>query len=73
MQQAAPHFADDEDILMLYGDVPRIAAETLERLMAVKPEGGIGLLTVIPDNPAGYGRIIRENGLVTGLSNRKMP
>ena len=24
MQQAAPFFADDEDILMLYGDVPRI-------------------------------------------------
>ncbi len=22
MQQAAPHFADDEDVLMLYGDVP---------------------------------------------------
>ncbi|HCR3992849.1 TPA: bifunctional UDP-N-acetylglucosamine diphosphorylase/glucosamine-1-phosphate N-acetyltransferase GlmU [Morganella morganii] len=71
MQQAAPHFADDEDILMLYGDVPLIAAETLERLMAVKPEGGIGLLTVILDNPAGYGRIIRENGLVTGIIEQK--
>ena len=32
MQQAAPFFADDEDILMLYGDVPLIAQETLQRL-----------------------------------------
>ena len=53
MQQAAPFFADDEDILMLYGDVPLITKETLERLIAVKPAGGIGLLTVILDNPMG--------------------
>ena len=34
-------------ISMLYGDVPLITKETLERLIAVKPAGGIGLLTVI--------------------------
>lgn len=27
MQQAAPFFADDEDILMLYGDVPLISSK----------------------------------------------
>ena len=32
MQQAAPHFSDDEDVLMLYGDVPLISEETLQRL-----------------------------------------
>lgn len=72
MQQAAPFFADDEDILMLYGDVPLITKETLERLIDVKPEGGIGLLTVILDNPTGYGRIVRENGEVTGIIEQKM-
>ncbi len=46
MQQAAPFFADDEDILMLYGDVPLISVETLQRLRDAKPQGGIGLLTV---------------------------
>ncbi|PHM23773.1 D-glycero-D-manno-heptose 1-phosphate guanosyltransferase [Xenorhabdus budapestensis] len=71
MQQAAPHFADDEDILILYGDVPLIAEDTLERLIKVKPEGGIGLLTAILDNPTGYGRIIRENGEVTGIIEQK--
>ena len=71
MQQAAPHFADDEDILMLYGDVPLIAQATLERLQAVKPQGGIGLLTVVLDNPTGYGRIVRENGVITGIVEQK--
>ena len=71
MQQAAPFFADDEDILMLYGDVPLITKETLERLIAVKPASGIGLLTVILDNPMGYGRIVRENGDVVGIVEQK--
>lgn len=71
MQQAAPHFADDEDILMLYGDVPLISVDTLTRLLAAKPAGGIGLLTVILDDPSGYGRIIRENGTITGIVEQK--
>ena len=71
MQQAAPFFADDEDILMLYGDVPLITLETLTRLRAAKPQGGIGLLTVKLDDPTGYGRIVRENGAVVGIVEHK--
>lgn len=71
MQMAAPFFADDEDILMLYGDVPLISVETLTRLRAAKPQGGIGLLTVVLDDPTGYGRITRENGNVTGIVEHK--
>ncbi|PTA90515.1 bifunctional N-acetylglucosamine-1-phosphate uridyltransferase/glucosamine-1-phosphate acetyltransferase [Kosakonia sp. H7A] len=71
MQQAAPFFADDEDILMLYGDVPLISLETLQRLRDAKPQGGIGLLTVVLDDPTGYGRITRENGAVTGIVEQK--
>ncbi len=71
MQQAAPFFADDEDILMLYGDVPLISVETLTRLREAKPQGGIGLLTVKLDDPTGYGRIARENGTVVGIVEHK--
>ncbi|MCT8558928.1 bifunctional UDP-N-acetylglucosamine diphosphorylase/glucosamine-1-phosphate N-acetyltransferase GlmU [Glaesserella parasuis] len=71
MQQAAPFFADDENILMLYGDAPLITAETLEKLIAAKPENGIALLTVVLDNPTGYGRIIRENGSVVAIVEQK--
>ncbi|HBI11304.1 MAG TPA: bifunctional N-acetylglucosamine-1-phosphate uridyltransferase/glucosamine-1-phosphate acetyltransferase [Franconibacter pulveris] len=71
MQQAAPFFSDDEDILMLYGDVPLISVETLARLRAAKPQGGIGLLTVKLEDPTGYGRITRDNGNVTGIVEHK--
>ncbi|MCV9878880.1 bifunctional UDP-N-acetylglucosamine diphosphorylase/glucosamine-1-phosphate N-acetyltransferase GlmU [Brenneria izbisi] len=71
MQQAAPYFADDEDILMLYGDVPLISPSTLSRLLQAKPQGGIGLLTVKLDDPAGYGRIVRDNGAVVGIIEHK--
>jgi len=71
MQQAAPGFADDEDILMLYGDVPLISVETLQRLRDAKPQGGIGLLTVNLDDPTGYGRITRQDGKVTGIVEHK--
>lgn len=72
MQQAAPFFADDEDILMLYGDVPLISPATLARLLADKPQGGIALLTVKLDDPTGYGRIVRDdNGSVVGIVEHK--
>jgi len=71
MQQAAPFFADDENIVMLYGDAPLITKETLQKLIAAKPENGIALLTVVLDNPTGYGRILRENGNVVGIVEQK--
>lgn len=71
MQQAAPFFGDDEDILMLYGDVPLISEETLQRLVAAKPAGGIGLLTVELSDPTGYGRIVRKQGNIAGIIEQK--
>ena len=71
MQQAAPFFADDENILMLYGDAPLITKATLEKLIAAKPDKGIALLTVVLDNPTGYGRILRKNGNVVGIVEQK--
>ncbi len=71
VQQAAPYFSDDEDVLLLYGDVPMISTQTLNQLIASKPESGISLLTVIRDNPSGYGRILRENSKVAGVIEHK--
>ena len=71
VQQAAPFFKDDEYIVVLYGDAPLISVETLEKLIAAKPENGIALLTVNLDNPTGYGRILRENGNVVAIVEQK--
>ena len=62
---------DDEDVLVLYGDVPLTKVTTLESLLEAKPENGMGLLTVSLANPTGYGRIIREENVVTGIVEQK--
>ena len=62
---------DDEDVLVLYGDVPLTKVTTLESLLEAKPEDGMGLLTVNLANPTGYGRIIREESIVTGIIEQK--
>jgi len=71
MQIAQPHFQENEKILMVYGDVPLLCAETLRRLIAAQPENGIGLLTVELENPTGYGRIERAAGDVVGIVEQK--
>ena len=69
--QAMPGIPDEARVLVLYGDTPLITADTLQRLLAVQPQGGIGLLTVQLDNPTGYGRIVREAGKVVGIVEQK--
>ncbi|QIZ78236.1 bifunctional UDP-N-acetylglucosamine diphosphorylase/glucosamine-1-phosphate N-acetyltransferase GlmU [Ferrimonas lipolytica] len=63
---------DDSQVLVLYGDVPLIQTETLQRLLAVQPNNGIGLLTVNLDDPNGYGRIVRDDsGVVQAIVEHK--
>lgn len=71
VNQAAPEFSDDEKVLVLYGDVPLISTQTLDSLLEAQPNGGIALLTVVLDNPMGYGRIVRKNGPVTAIVEQK--
>lgn len=71
VNQACPDLADNEKVLILYGDVPLISSETLENLLYAQPDGGIALLTVMLDDPTGYGRIIRRNGPVVAIVEQK--
>lgn len=69
--QAIPFWNDEDDVLVLYGDTPLIQPETLQRLLAAKASDGMALLTVVLDNPTGYGRIVREHGQVVGIVEQK--
>ncbi len=69
--QAMPELPDSGKVLILYGDVPLISTDTLSRLVNVQPNGGIGLLAVVLDNPTGYGRIVRSEGHVVGIVEQK--
>ncbi|OZI15033.1 UDP-N-acetylglucosamine diphosphorylase/glucosamine-1-phosphate N-acetyltransferase [Sodalis-like symbiont of Philaenus spumarius] len=71
VQQTLTCLRDKEDVLILYGDVPLISPDTLQHLLAARPQGGIGLLTVTLDNPEGYGRIVRLHGEVAGIVEQK--
>jgi bifunctional UDP-N-acetylglucosamine pyrophosphorylase/glucosamine-1-phosphate N-acetyltransferase len=69
--QALPSIADDSTVLVLYGDVPLIAHDTLETLVEHAALGP-ALLTARVDNPGGYGRILRdESGGVLGVVEDK--
>jgi bifunctional UDP-N-acetylglucosamine pyrophosphorylase / glucosamine-1-phosphate N-acetyltransferase len=59
--QAIPAIPDEHDVLVLFGDVPLVRAATLQQLVTQAGPRSIGLLTVVLDNPAGYGRIVRDN------------
>jgi bifunctional UDP-N-acetylglucosamine pyrophosphorylase/glucosamine-1-phosphate N-acetyltransferase len=59
LKQALPHLAKNGITLVLYGDVPLIAAHTLKRML--KPNQ-LTLMTVELDDPSGYGRIVRGKG-----------
>jgi len=70
--QALPLLRPQARCLILYGDVPLIAVDTLRQLCADVDVNSLGLLTVTLDNPTGYGRILRnESGEVTGIVEHK--
>ena len=60
MMQAAPSLPDDHLVLILYGDVPLTRVETLRQLIALTGPNTLALLTVMLEDPAGYGRIVRD-------------
>jgi bifunctional UDP-N-acetylglucosamine pyrophosphorylase/glucosamine-1-phosphate N-acetyltransferase len=65
--QALPKIPDDALVLVLYGDVPLISVETLNKLIAAAGKG-LAILTVELEAPTGYGRILRNKvGAVTGI------
>ena len=58
--QAMPAIPDDATVLVLYGDVPLIEAATLRPLVDKARTGRLALLGVRLDDPAGYGRLVRD-------------
>lgn len=63
VMQAAPYLEGKKGkVVILYGDVPLIRKETIEKLISksIKDKEYATLLTAVVDNPTGYGRIIRD-------------
>lgn len=56
--------ADTEECVVLCGDAPLVRPETIRRISRAPRETGarIAVFTARPDDPSGYGRIIRAGG-----------
>ncbi len=59
VQQAMVQIPDAAKVLVLYGDVPLITADSLQRLLAAPAK--LAVLAAELANPTGYGRILRDS------------
>ncbi len=70
--QALPLLDDTGVVLVLYGDVPLIRAETLRPLVVAAQRGSLAVLTVKLADPTGYGRMVRdERGQICRIVEEK--
>ena len=70
VKAAQKNIMDDEDVLILYGDVPLISHESLKN--ALNDNHDAVILTMIPKDPFGYGRVIKnDSGLATEIIEEK--
>ena len=70
VQQAMVQIPDAAKVLVLYGDVPLITADSLQRLLAAPAK--LAVLAAELANPTGYGRILRDSeGHVAAIVEQK--
>ena len=63
VQQTAPLLQDKVDlVLVTSGDMPLLSITTLRKLISTQEQnkGPITMLTVISENPRGFGRVVRD-------------
>lgn len=72
VKQVTDRIQDNDTVLILYGDVPLLTTETLNRLTQCMEKTPLAVLTVILDDPSGYGRIVRdETGSIEKIVEEK--
>ena len=72
VQQATPFIGDESICLILYSDVPLLKRTTIKQLINKANSSGFSLLSVLLEEPYGYGRIIRDsNGSIHSIVEQK--
>ena len=72
VMSAREHLKGDGYVLVVAGDMPMIKAQTLRRIAQQAQEKALGvcLLTAVIEDPAGYGRVLREGTGVRIVEHR---
>ena len=74
LAKALPELPDHGAVLVLYGDTPLLETSTLQELVATHRATGaeMTLLTFTADDPAGYGRVVRDGrGTVAAIVEQR--
>lgn len=73
VRAAAAHIDPDAPVVILMGDVPLIAAETIAALVEAHGDAAATVATMELDDPADYGRVLRDpaDGTVQGIVETK--
>lgn len=71
MAYALPELDHNAKVLLLYADTPLVKTEDLRQMVAMCDDSHLAWLTVDLEDPAGYGRIIRENGQMIAIIEDK--
>src|SRR5947209_2437056 len=62
-----------KSVLMFYGDVPLLRTQTLEALRDrfEQTKAKLAMVTATPEDPTGYGRVIRGDGEIARVVEQK--
>ena len=70
--QCLPSLNKGNDVLVLYGDVPLISVDTIRTLLDKADDTTVNILSFLPQNSQGYGRILRSaDGGVEAIVEQK--
>ena len=63
----------DGTVVVTYGDTPLLTAQTIAELIAAHAEAGNAatILTAVPDDPTGYGRVLRDGDAIVRVVEQK--
>lgn len=72
VSQVLPELSDEDNALILFGDVPLISKDTLSALIKAKQPDTVAMVVAHFDNPTGLGRIIRDDkGHITRIVEQR--
>ncbi len=72
VQQCLKQLNEGNDVLVLYGDVPLISIPTIRNLLEAAKGSALNILSFLPENSQGYGRIVRAaDGSVRAIVEEK--